>query len=82
MTGGQFSPAKEQQLEKICLGLGVHPDHVRTIKPLPKSHQDFVQMLQEEVDYDGISVIVARRECVRMLDRRMSEKAAAKKKSE
>jgi len=82
MTGGQFSPAKEQQLEKICLGLGVHPDHVRTIKPLPKSHQDFVQMLQEEVDYDGISVIVARRECVRTLDRRMREKAAAKKKSE
>jgi indolepyruvate ferredoxin oxidoreductase alpha subunit len=82
MTGGQYSPASERQIEKICLGLGVHPDHVRTIKPLPKNHQSLVDMIQEEVDYVGLSVIVARRECVRTLDRRMREKAAAKKKAQ
>ncbi len=80
MTGGQFSPAQDQ-MERIVIGLGVNPQHVRTIKPLPKNHQAFVDMLKEEVEYDGLSVIVARRECVRTLDKRMREKAKARKKA-
>ena len=79
MTGAQYSPAEHQSLKRICIGLGVHPDHVRSIKPLPKNHDDFIEMLQEEVDYDGISVIVATRECVRVVDARVRAKALAKK---
>ena len=80
MTGGQFSPGQDK-MERIVTGLGVNPDHVRTIKPLPKNHDAFKEMLQEEVEYKGISVIVARRECVRTLDKRMRDKAKKRKQA-
>ncbi len=63
MTGGQESHAKDRLVE-ICKGLGVHPDHIRTIVPLPKSRDRIAQMIQEEIDYDGVSVIIASRPCV------------------
>ncbi len=46
---------------------------MRTVIPLRKHHEENVQVLKEELAYKGVSVIVARRECVRVL--------AAKKKN-
>ncbi len=71
MTGGQI-PAGLGRIEQICLGLGVEKEHVRTIIPLRKHHGENLQVMEEELAYEGVSVIVARRECVRV--------AAAKKK--
>jgi indolepyruvate ferredoxin oxidoreductase, alpha subunit len=64
MTGGQPTMACEQQLVELVQGLGVPPDHVRVIKPLARNHTENVRIIREEIDYRGLSVIIASRECV------------------
>ena len=63
MTGGQDS-AGTGKIESICLGLGVEPDHLRVIIPLKKNFEEMKTMIREEINYNGVSVIVPRRECV------------------
>lgn len=69
MTGGQASAATGR-IETICLGLGVAPEHLRVIEPLPAKHAENVAVLAEEVAYRGPSVVIARRECLQTLKRR------------
>ena len=73
MTGGQDS-AGTGRLEAICMGLGVEPEHVRVVVPLPKNMEEIKQILREEVAYKGTSVIVARRECIQTLKRHLKDK--------
>lgn len=73
MTGGQDSQGTGK-LEEICLGLGAHPEHVRTIDSLPKNHDDMVKLFKEEIDYPGLSVIVSRRECIQTARRHAAKK--------
>ncbi len=73
MTGGQPSHAN-QRLVSICTGLGVNPEHIRIIKPLKNRHQENVQVIKEELAYEGVSVIIPTRECVQTLNRRMRAK--------
>ncbi|MBQ2607921.1 MAG: indolepyruvate ferredoxin oxidoreductase, partial [Paludibacteraceae bacterium] len=75
MTGGQDS-AGTGRLEQICTGLGVAPEHVRVVVPLPKNMEEIKQTLREEIDYPGPSVVIARRECIQTLKRHL--KAARK----
>ncbi|MBN1269303.1 MAG: indolepyruvate ferredoxin oxidoreductase [Kiritimatiellae bacterium] len=65
MTGMQASPATGR-LESIVTGLGVDPKHVRALTPLAKHHAENVKALREEVDYNGVSVVIARRECIHL----------------
>ena len=73
MTGGQDS-AGTGRLEAICLGLGVEPEHVRVVVPLPKHMEEIKQVLREEVAYNGTSVVIARRECIQTLKRHLKAK--------
>ena len=73
MTGGQDS-AGTGRLEAICLGLGVEPEHVRIVVPLPKNMEEIKQVLREEVAYNGTSVVIARRECIQTLKRHLKAK--------
>ena len=68
MTGGQASHATGR-LEEICIGLGVKPEHVRVLTPLPKYHDEMVKVLREELTYEGVSVIIPRRECIQTVTR-------------
>jgi indolepyruvate ferredoxin oxidoreductase, alpha subunit len=79
MTGGQDSSALGK-IESICAGVGVHPDHIRVAVPLKKNHDDMVKMLEEEIAYDGVSVVIFRRECIQAAAKR--KKAEANQKSE
>jgi indolepyruvate ferredoxin oxidoreductase, alpha subunit len=63
MTGGQESHATGR-LEDICVGLGVKPEHVKVLTPLPKYHEEMVKVFHEEFMYEGVSVIIPRRECI------------------
>ena len=72
MTGGQDS-AGTGRLEAICEGLGVEPEHVRVVVPLPKNMEEIKQVLREEVAYNGTSVIIARRECIQTLKRHLKQ---------
>ncbi|NCA85693.1 MAG: indolepyruvate ferredoxin oxidoreductase subunit alpha [Clostridia bacterium] len=77
MTGGQKSAATGK-IEDICRGLGVSDEHIHVIKPLKKHHDDNVQVLLEELQYEGPSVIITRRECIQTLNKRMRDKAKAR----
>ena len=77
MTGGQDS-AGTGRLESICKGIGVEPEHVRVIVPLPKNYEEMERVIREEIEYKGVSVIIARRECIQTLKRHAAAAAKAK----
>lgn len=77
MTGGQKSSALGR-LERICIGLGVEEEHIRVLKPIRKKHDENVKIMKEELSYEGVSVIIPRRECIQTLNRRMRAKHKAK----
>lgn len=70
MTGGQDSVG-QGKLEQICIGLGIPEEHVRTFVPLPKNHEENVKILRQEIcGYNGVSVVIARRECIQTARRK------------
>ncbi|MBO7255680.1 MAG: indolepyruvate ferredoxin oxidoreductase, partial [Paludibacteraceae bacterium] len=75
MTGGQDS-AGTNKFEAICLGLGVDPDHVKVVVPLPKNMEEITRIIREEIEYKGVSVIIPRRECIQTLSRKLRQKKA------
>jgi len=78
MTGGQTSSALGK-IEDICKGVGVDPEHIHIIKPLRKNHEENVEIFRKEFEYQGVSVIIPRRECIQTLNKRMRMKFAEKK---
>ena len=77
MTGGQDS-AGTGKVEDICRALGVPEEHLRVVVPLPKNMPEITKAIQEEVEYKGLSVVVARRECVQTLRRHLKQQQKAK----
>ncbi|NVO04242.1 MAG: indolepyruvate ferredoxin oxidoreductase, partial [Bacteroidetes bacterium] len=73
MTGGQTSSALGK-IEGICRGVGVEEAHIRVVKPLRKNHEENLRIVREELAYNGVSVIIPRRECIQTLNKRMREK--------
>ncbi len=72
MTGGQPSSA-HNKIRRICEGLGVEPEHIRDIIPLPKNHEENVKIIEEEVNYNGVSVIIPHRTCIVELKKHMKK---------
>lgn len=66
MTGGQETICGLDALAKLIDGMGIDPDHVRTINPLPKYHEENTKVILEECEYRGPSVIIAKRKCVQV----------------
>ena len=76
MTGGQDS-AGTNKFEAICLGLGVEPEHLHVVVPLPKNMPEITRIIREEINYNGVSVIIPQRECIQTFKRHAKEKKAA-----
>lgn len=72
MTGGQDS-AGTSKFEGICTALGVEPEHVRTVVPLPQNMEEITRVIREEIEYEGVSVIIPRRECMQTLKRHLKK---------
>ena len=68
MTGGQDS-AGTSKYEAICTGLGADPAHVRVVVPLPQNMEAITATIREEIAYEGVSIIIPRRECLQTLKR-------------
>ncbi len=77
MTGGQKSSATGK-LENICEALGVDKDHIKVIDPSPKYHLENMQVFKDEINYEGVSVIIPRRECLQTAAKRIREKKKQK----
>jgi indolepyruvate ferredoxin oxidoreductase, alpha subunit len=73
MTGGQDSSGTGK-LYEICLGIGVEKEHIRMLDPIAKKFEENVAVMKEELAYEGVSVIIANRECIQTLTRRHKEK--------
>ncbi len=72
MTGAQESTAVGR-LKSICLGIGVAPEHLKLMIPLKKNHDKNVNILRQELQYKGVSVIISQRPCVRLSSDRKKE---------
>jgi indolepyruvate ferredoxin oxidoreductase alpha subunit len=59
-----------ETLDQIILGAGVDTAHLRIISPTPRNHDENVEIIREELAYDGPSVIIARRSCLEALKRK------------
>ncbi|MCD4681495.1 MAG: indolepyruvate ferredoxin oxidoreductase [Bacteroidales bacterium] len=70
MTGGQDSSGTDK-IENICKGLGVSEEHLRVMIPLPKNHEENVRVMKEELEYDGVSVIIPQRDCIHTYKRKI-----------
>lgn len=70
MTGTQDSLANGVKLRSIVEGLGVDPQHIKTITPLPAKHAENAAVIGAEMDYAGLSVIIAERECIQIIGRK------------
>ncbi|MBN1835209.1 MAG: indolepyruvate ferredoxin oxidoreductase [Spirochaetales bacterium] len=67
MTGGQATILSSSRLEQLVLGLGVEREHVRLIVPLRKHTEENTRVIREEMEHPGVSVIIARRDCIQTL---------------
>jgi len=63
MTGGQDSSAFGR-IENICKGVGVKKEHIIVLDPSPKHHNENIAIMKKELMYEGVSVIIPRRECI------------------
>ncbi|MEI8187078.1 MAG: thiamine pyrophosphate-dependent enzyme [Chlorobiaceae bacterium] len=77
MTGGQQSSATGSKLLDICRGLGVEEQHIRTIIPLKSNLEINMTILREEISYEGVSVVIAQRECIETAARKKRTKTAS-----
>jgi indolepyruvate ferredoxin oxidoreductase alpha subunit len=81
MTGGQPSAALGK-IESICIGLGVEKEHIHVLNPSPKYHEENMSIIKKEIEYEGVSVIIPRRECLQTVARRIREEKKKKQKEQ
>jgi indolepyruvate ferredoxin oxidoreductase alpha subunit len=77
MTGGQTSSAYGK-IEDICKGIGVDENHIKIINPLRKHSEENIKIMEEEIAYNGVSVIIPRRECIETQRKKIREKSKSK----
>ncbi|MBI9036569.1 MAG: indolepyruvate ferredoxin oxidoreductase [Bacteroidales bacterium] len=77
MTGGQKSSALGR-IEGICIGVGVDENHIKVITPLKKNHEENLKIIEKELEYNGVSVIIPSRECIQTLAKKMRAKKTKK----
>jgi indolepyruvate ferredoxin oxidoreductase alpha subunit len=75
MTGGQTSAATGR-IEDIVKGLGVEEEHVHILNPMRRYHDENMKIIQTELNYDGVSVIIPRRECIQTIGKHKKEDKA------
>ncbi len=69
MTGMQDSTVTNR-IEDICKGIGVAEEHIRVITPLPNKEDENVKILEEEILYTGVSVVISRRPCIHIVGKK------------
>ena len=70
MTGGQDTLFPSSRLSTLIEGIGVDPNHVKTINAHRTYHDENLETFRNEMVHPGISVIIAVRECVETAKRK------------
>jgi indolepyruvate ferredoxin oxidoreductase, alpha subunit len=79
MTGGQPTILSSSQIHQTVLGVGVDPAHCHIIETHRRFTEQNTALIKQELDYHGLSVIIAMRECIETLKAKRSEKGGEKK---
>ncbi len=66
MTGRQETALTGDRLRNAIIGLGVPEEHVRTVHVKPRKVDELRQAFEEEVAYEGLSVIIPTRPCIQI----------------
>jgi len=74
MTGGQDLPVNGTVIEHFVEGLGVPKEHIKVLDPRRIHFEENVQIMREELEYRGLSVIIARRECIQKIKTRRKKR--------
>lgn len=72
MTGMQETIVGSSRIIEIVKGCGVDPAHIKILNPLPKHLEENIAVFKEEIEYDGVSVVITARECVHVTKKRMT----------
>jgi indolepyruvate ferredoxin oxidoreductase alpha subunit len=75
MTGGQQTVLSSSRLQQLVKGIGVDPDHIKLIAPLKKHTRENAEIIRREMDYRGVSVIIALRDCIQTLKQKKKKEA-------
>lgn len=67
MTGAQPTILPANRFEAVVKGVGVDPEHVKTIRAHRTEHENNVAIIRKELSHDGPSVIILVRECIEAL---------------
>jgi indolepyruvate ferredoxin oxidoreductase alpha subunit len=67
MTGGQPTILPPSRIEKLVLGLGVDREHCHIVTAHHRFAEENRALIEKEVAYPGLSVIIAVRECIETL---------------
>lgn len=67
MTGAQPTISPGSRMKALVQGLGVEAGHVRELEAHRKFHEANVAAIREELAYEGVSVIILKRECLEYL---------------
>ncbi len=74
MTGGQPTIRPSSELEPLLRGLGVPRDHLHIVEAHPRHAAANGALLRRELSHQGLSVIVAVRECIETAKRGRRQK--------
>lgn len=65
MTGMQESVISGK-IESVCEALGVEKEHIRELMALPRELESNTDILKQEIEYKGVSVVIFRRPCIHL----------------
>jgi indolepyruvate ferredoxin oxidoreductase alpha subunit len=77
MTGAQESMTAGERLLEVVRALGVDPEHLHVLEPLPRKHAENVEVIRKEIAHRGLSVIVPSRACIHARRKAAEVKQAA-----
>lgn len=80
MTGGQKTMLPSERIEQIVKGVGVDPAHVVAIDASPSKAEANVQAFRREIAHRGVSVVIARRECLEAIKAKKKKASQAANK--
>lgn len=76
MTGGQPTILPDSRLQSVVLGLGADPEHLHVLTAHSTQNERNREIIHQEINHKGLSVIITVRECIETLKRKKRDKQA------
>jgi len=74
MTGMQETIVESSRIIDIVKACGVDSGHIKVLNPLPKHLEENTRVIKEEIEFNGVSVIITARECVHITKNRLGKR--------